>query len=129
MVKVVATSFALWISIYDVHTHRIPDQVLIVFAIPLILSAHITSWRTTLLSILIAFIIVLLLGIGGGDFKLAALLLATQGALVFTLVFLTVFIGALAVALCYALLRGKMMEQIAFAPTLLAPFLYCYLAI
>lgn len=129
MARTSAVLIALWICIYDLRTHRISNRALALLALPLIATAHSAPLIPTALAILVSFGLALLLEIGGGDFKLFSLLMITEGSLILSEDYLASFSLCLLLALLIALLTGRLRRHIAFAPVILAPFLYCYLAI
>jgi hypothetical protein len=74
--------------------------------------------------------IALIFNIGGGDFKLFAILVSTQGLLIASAAYFSLFLACSTLSLIFSvLLHGGLRGSIPLAPAILAPFLYLYLAI
>lgn len=121
---------SLYIALRDVKTHKISHTSLLALSIPLSLNMHrIFLWQSLLL-ILATLLVSLLFGIGGGDFKLLALLILTQGALVASITYLQILLMAISLSLLISIIVNRSLKgSIALAPAILLPFMACYLAI
>lgn len=121
---------SLFIALRDVKTHKITHASLLALSIPLSLNMHrIFLWQSLLL-ILATLLVSLLFGIGGGDFKLLALLILTQGALVASITYLQILLMAISLSLLISIIVNRSLKgSIALAPAILLPFMACYLAI
>jgi Flp pilus assembly protein protease CpaA len=134
MIKGLVVVISLAICSIDIKVHRIPNRLLLLLAV--LLSTD--SISTEILDFLIVFLfsipITYLGKMGAGDVKLFLLLAATSGSLIFNENY---FLGMAAVSLIAvtstflrAHLKGrKAPPTIAFAPSILIPFLLLYLAI
>ena len=118
----------------DIRSHRIPNELSLLLGIVLLFD----SVTAHLIGFLVASALTLLITyvgkIGAGDVKLFLVLIATSGSLVLSQQY---FLGMALVSLCLLLaslfnMRRKGIEglnSIAFAPSILIPFLALYLAI
>lgn len=121
---------SLVISFIDIRDHRIYNSHLLIFAIPLSISSHRISLIEILGLVLLALTFSLSFGIGGGDFKLFALLIAAQGGLIASATYFDLFfISASLSSLIFLSIHRNFRASIPLAPAILAPFLYLYLAI
>jgi Flp pilus assembly protein protease CpaA len=130
MFNALVISACLFISIRDIQTHRISHQSNLLFFLLLLLKPQPTSLIAISLILILSFVASILLGIGGGDFKLFAALTITQGALVRSERYLLGLVLTLAVStlISFAFTRS-LRTAIPLAPALLAPFALSYLAI
>jgi Flp pilus assembly protein protease CpaA len=130
MAKFSVVLISLYIAIYDIKDHRIRNLHLLIFLLPLALSAHRASFLPSVLSILLALLTCILFRIGGGDFKLFSLLVLTQGDTVLTRQYFTLFLISISCSLAISLFfKRSLTGSIALAPSILAPFLLLYLDI
>lgn len=134
MYEVLVLALTLLISLFDIRTHRIPNHLTLLLAIVLLFD----NLRADLYGVLIASPLCLLVAylgkIGAGDVKLFLVLIATSGSLVFTpgyfLGMALISLLALVTSLVISHLKGREVPRtIAFAPSILIPFLLLYLAI
>lgn len=129
-----ASSLLLCITIYialiDLRFHKIQHFSLAVLALPLLLDLHPLPAFQALLLLLLTLVFTLLCGFGGGDFKLLALLISTQGALISSPLYLQGVLISTLLSLLFALVVHRSLRaEIPMAPALLAPFMAIYLAI
>jgi len=134
MVEVGVLALSVWISVIDLKSHRIPNELSISLGLLLLFD----TVTTELSSLLIASVLVLLIAylgqVGAGDVKLLLILTSTSGSLVLSQQY---FLGMALISLSMLLssfsiarLKGhKAPRSLAFAPSILAPFLALYLAI
>lgn len=121
---------AIYISLYDIKNHLITNRSLLLFAIPTAISGEIGSFETVSLSIGIAFILTVALKIGGGDFKLFALLVIFHSASVITEKYFLYLFWVLFSAVLVTVSRRRSIDvSVALAPSILAPFILIHLAI
>ncbi len=120
----------LHLCIYDLRFFKVRNLDSALFLGLLLLDVNSSSLQSALLASVISICAFIGLKIGMGDLKLWLALLATQSALVLSVVFLSraVVIAGLLVAANY-LRIGRKSTSIAFAPVLLIPFLSLYLGI
>lgn len=116
--------------IYDLRFFKVRNLDSALFLGLLLLDLNSSSLQSALLASVSSICAFTGLKIGMGDLKLWLALLATQSALVLSVVFLSraVVIAGLLVAANY-LRIGRKSTSIAFAPVLLIPFLSLYLGI
>lgn len=130
MVAYLVMAMASIIVLIDVREHRIRNSHILIFAIPLSISSSRISLAEIFFIALTAFIVCLLFGVGGGDFKLFSILVATQGSLVASFAYFSLFLLSTSFALLISVsLQGGLRGSIPLAPAILAPFLYLYLGI
>jgi hypothetical protein len=130
MLTIAIALFSLWISCYDLKTHRIRDKDLLVFAALLSTSPHFISFTTALALVTVALVSSIALNVGGGDFKLFSLLVFSQGSVIGTYLYFSCFILAVSVLVLISFTRNwNFSGSIALAPAILAPFLLGYLDI
>ena len=134
MIKGLVVAISLTICAIDIKVHRIPNRLLLLLAVLL----FIDSISTELLDFLIAFLLSVPLAylgkMGAGDVKLFLLLAATSGSLIFNQNYFLGMAAVSLIAITSAFLRShlkgrKVPPTIAFAPSILIPFLLLYLAI
>lgn len=134
MSELLILALAIWICAVDIRTHRIPNHLTLSLAIVLLFD-NLTS---DLFGFLIASPLCLLVAycgkIGAGDVKLFLALVATSSPLVLTpdyfLGMALISLLALVTSLFISHLKGREAPRsIAFAPSILIPFLLRYLAI
>jgi len=122
--------FILYIAFNDLRTHMITDKSNFALLLLLLFDANPLPLLHLLLAWLILIAICLATQLGGGDFKLLTVLLATQGKVLLsasygvgiaTAASLTVFV--------VLLLRGNLDDSVPMGPAILAPFAISYLAI
>lgn len=134
MVDAAVIFICAWICSIDIRSYRIPNKLTLSLAFLLLID----SVTAQLLEFLVASALTLLIAyvgkIGAGDVKLFLVLIATSGSLVLSQQY---FLGMALVSICLLLasffnMRRKGIEalhSIAFAPSILIPFLALYLAI
>lgn len=134
MLKVLVLLISASICFIDLRSHRIPNELTFLLAVSLLFD----SVTAQLIGFLVASVFSILIAyvgqIGAGDVKLFLVLIATSGSLVLSQQY---FLGMALISLC-ALLASflnmrrkgiKGLYSIAFAPSILIPFLALYLAI
>ena len=121
---------ALSISLIDIRSHRIPNQLTIILGFLLLADPHGSSIASTLPAIALSIAVGFLGRFGAGDIKLFIVLLLTSSPMVLNLQYLKgmVLISFASVVLS-VLALGRRAKMIAFAPAILLPFLNIYLAI
>lgn len=134
MVEVLVLVLSVWICVVDIKSHRIPNELSVLLAVVLLFDT-VTAQLPGFLTASSACVLIAYIGkIGAGDVKLFLALTATSGSLLLTQRY---FLGmavtslfALVASFAIARLRGlKKPRSIAFAPSILIPFLALYLAI
>lgn len=130
MVVSAVTCISLLIALIDIRDHRIRNTHLLLLAIPLSITRFQISWLEILAFVLLALVISLVFGVGGGDFKLFSLLIATQGGLIASATYFYLFtIIASLSSVISLVIRRNLRASIPLGPAILLPFLYLYLAI
>lgn len=130
MVQTAIILLALHIAIRDVRTHMISNHSNLALMCLLFVDSH----RVSIHEFLVAWILLLLISVfthlGGGDFKLLTVLLITQGKILVSINYGLGLAAALTVALIASLLiRRNLKGSIPMGPSILAPFIFGYLAI
>ena len=121
---------ALSISLIDIRSHRIPNRLTILLGILLLADPHSSSIASTLPPIALSIAFGLLGRFGAGDIKLFIVLLLTSSPLVLNLQYIQgMALASFASVVLSLLALGRQSKMIAFAPAILLPFLYIYLAI
>lgn len=119
---------SLYISIEDLRSHRISHKSLALLAIP---SIYLIQPSNVLYIVIALVILVLLLfssDVGGGDIKLIALLILTQGKVWLAAEAIPTVLGVAVLLLIVERLRyGSWPLRIPLAPVILAPILSYYL--
>lgn len=134
MIQYLVLAISLCICVIDIRSHRIPNSLSLWLAVALLFDSVTVHPLDLLLAAIICVVIAYLGKIGAGDVKLFLVLVATSGSLIVTLEF---FLGMALISLCvlvasFLCARFKGRENprsIAFAPSILIPFLALYLAI
>jgi Flp pilus assembly protein protease CpaA len=121
---------ALSISLIDIRSHRIPNQLTISLGILLLVDSHGSSIISTLPAIALSIAVGFLGRFGAGDIKLFIVLLFTSSPMVLNLQYLKgMAFASFATVVLSLLALGRRAKMIAFAPAILLPFLNIYLAI
>jgi Flp pilus assembly protein protease CpaA len=121
-------SLSIYIAVVDIQQHRIHNRNLFIFGIFLIISRNSISLVDSLLLVLAVLLICLIFKFGGGDFKLLALLILTQGELIASAQFLSYLFFALLISVAlWAALQRNFRGAMPLAPSILLPFLALYL--
>lgn len=134
MLETLVLSIGAWICVIDIRSHRIPNQLSLLLAFLLLLDSITAKLIGFLLASMICLLIAYVGKVGAGDVKLFLVLVATSGSLVLSLDY---FLGMALISLCVLVtsflstgLKGYQgPRSIAFAPSILIPFLLLYLAI
>ena len=134
MVEVLVLFVSGWICVIDIRTHKIPNELSLFIAVLLLCDSVSTQFLGFLLAASICLLVAYVGKVGAGDVKLFLVLVATSGSVVSTQAY---FLGMALTSICVLLtsslpqrLRGiKGLTSIAFAPSILIPFLALYLAI
>jgi Flp pilus assembly protein protease CpaA len=134
MIKGLVVVISLAICAIDIKVHRIPNLLLLLLALLLFTDSISTEFLDFLIAFLLSIPIAYLGKMGAGDVKLFLLLAATSGSLIlnqgYFLGMATVSLIAVTSTFLRAHLKGrKVPPTIAFAPSILIPFLLPYLAI
>lgn len=130
MANLFALSIALHISIFDLRHHLITNRSLLLFTLPLALTPHFAEILPTVTSLLLALLLTLIFGIGGGDFKLLSLLLIMQGDLILSARYLSgLCLALLLLSSIFSLRYRSLKGSIPLAPAIIGPFLLLYLEI
>jgi Flp pilus assembly protein protease CpaA len=120
----------LSITLIDIKSHRIPNQLTILLGILLLADPHSSSIISTLPVIALSIALGLRGRFGAGDIKLFIVLLLTSSPLVLNLQYLKgMALISFASVVLSLLALGRQAKMIAFAPAILLPFLNIYLAI
>lgn len=134
MVEVLVLILCAWICVVDVKSHRIPNELSFLLAGVLLFDSVTAQLFCALIASVSCLLIAYAGKVGAGDVKLFLVLIATSGSLVLTQGY---FLGmafasllALVASLFTSHLKGREAPRsIAFAPSILIPFLLLYLAI
>lgn len=124
MVLALLIFFGAIISWKDLHSHRIPNRALIYFLICTAAISYRDLSRFAQLcasTLLIAFLLSIVMGIGMGDVKLIALLVplvARDHALHVTLLLICISFTSIVAAAITILTRGTISRSIPWAPSL-----------
>ncbi len=134
MIKVLVLALSAWISVVDIRSHRIPNQLTLLLSVTLLCDSVRADFLGFLTASTAALLIADLGKVGAGDVKLFLALVATSGTLVLSQnYFLGMALTSAALLLCSVInsrLKGaRRPPSIAFAPSILIPFLALYLAI
>jgi Flp pilus assembly protein protease CpaA len=123
-------SILAFITVVDIHTHRITNRSLFILGLALFADMHSASLIHILIAVAIALSLSVAFKIGMGDFKLFLALVITQGALVLTVDFLShLFLITLVTVIITIVRRKGLSGSIAFAPCIAIPFGLAYLGI
>ena len=134
MVEVLVLVLCVWICVVDIKSHRIPNALSLWLAVSLLFDSVTVQLVDLLIAAIICMVIAYLGKIGAGDVKLFLALVATSGSLILTLDY---FLGMALISLCVLVATFSSTcfkghdnpRSIAFAPSILIPFLALYLAI
>lgn len=134
MIKVAVLFICAWICSVDIRSHRIPNELSLLLAIILLFDSVTSQFIGFLAASVVTLSIAYLGQVGAGDVKLFLVLTATSGSIVLTQKY---FLGMALISLYLLLtsflhIRRKGIEglhSMAFAPSILIPFLALYLAI
>ncbi len=130
MLSLLVFSLSLTISIIDLRTHRIPNRLTIALSLVLLLDNHDSLFIESLPAVLIVCAVGFFAKIGLGDVKLLIALILTSTKLILSApYFLGMALVSLTLVIFALLTQGFRSTMIAFAPAILAPFVYIYLAI
>jgi Flp pilus assembly protein protease CpaA len=134
MLKVLVLSISASICFIDIKSHRIPNRLTLLLTGTLICDSVSSSFYSFLTASIATLLIAYLGKVGAGDVKLFLALLATSGTLILSQSY---FLGMAIIST--ALLLSSVINSrfkgarrppsIAFAPSILVPFLALYLAI
>lgn len=134
MLKILVSFVSIWICVVDLKSHRIPNRLTLLLTSFLLLDSISSSLRGFLTASIAALLIAYLGKVGAGDVKLFLALVVTSGALVLSQSY---FLGMALISLALLFAStinshhkgAKRPPSIAFAPSILIPFLALYLAI
>ena len=134
MFKFIVPALIFWICTVDIRTHRIPNPLTLLLAVALLFDAVSAELYGFLIASPLSLLIAFVGKVGAGDVKLFLLLVATSGSLVLTPdYFLGMAVTSLlarTTSLVISHLKGsELPRSIAFAPSILIPFLLLSLAI
>jgi Flp pilus assembly protein protease CpaA len=130
MCKAIVFSLSMYIAVVDIRHHRIHNRDLFIYGIFLFISHNAISLVDSLLLVFAVLLICLIFRFGGGDFKLLALLILTQGELIASMEFFSyLFISLLMSVAIWAARERSFRGSIPLAPSILLPFLVIYLDI
>jgi Flp pilus assembly protein protease CpaA len=130
MVWVLVALGSLYISWVDLREHRIYNRDLAILAIFLTLDSHTIALKWSGALLVLALILTCAFRFGGGDFKLFALLLLTQGRIIATSQYVNYLFAALSASLLISTMRhGSLHCTVPLAPAIVLPFLLMYLDI
>ena len=134
MLKVLVLFISTSICFIDIRSHRIPNRLTLLLAMALLFDSESSSFYSFLTVSMAALLIAYVGKVGAGDVKLFLALLATSGTLVLSQSY---FLGMAIIST--ALLLSSVINSrfkgarrppsIAFAPSILVPFVALYLAI
>ena len=134
MLKVLVLSVSASICFIDIRSHRIPNRLTLLLAMALLFDSESSSFYGFLTASIATLLIAHVGKVGAGDAKLFLALLATSGTLILSQrYFLGMAIISTALLLSSVInsrFKGaRRSPSIAFAPSILVPFLALYLAI
>lgn len=130
MVQALIAIGSLYISWVDLREHRIYNRDLIAYALVLSLKANPIPFKWILSILILALLATILFRIGGGDFKLFAVLLLTHGVEIASTEYFSCFFFALSASLLIASIRHRTLHcAVPLAPAIALPFLLIYLGI
>ncbi len=134
MIEVLVLAISALISVIDIRVHRIPNKLSFFLAFPLLCDSPTTELSSLMIALPLTLLIAYLGKIGAGDVKLFLLLGATSGSLIFNQVYFfgMALTSLFAIVFTFFLSRAKGIStprSIAFAPSILIPFIARYLAI
>lgn len=130
MLSLLVFSLSLTVSIIDLRTHRIPNRLTIALSLVLLLDNYDSLFIESIPAILFVFAAGFFAKIGLGDVKLLIALILTSTKLILSApYFLGMALVSLALVIFALLTQGFRRTMIAFAPAILAPFVYIYLDI
>ena len=124
------SAISLLIVIIDYRTHRIPNQLSVLFFCTSFLDTHLATPIEIFTALIVMLVLFLVARIGAGDIKLAAAMIVTQGQLVLTSDYLShMALVLLGTFLLFLATRRSLKGSVAFSQVLLIPFMLSYLAI
>lgn len=130
MVGVFVALGSLYISWVDLREHRIYNRDLAILAIFLTLDSHTIALKWSGALLIPALFLTFAFRFGGGDFKLFALLLLTQGRIIATAQYANYLFTALSASLLFTAIRHRSLHcTVPLAPAVVLPFLLMYLGI
>ena len=134
MLKVLVLLISAWICAIDLRSHRIPNRLILLLTGTLIFDSVSSSFHDFLTALIATLLIGYLGKVGAGDVKLFLALVSTSSALVLSqsyfLGMALISFALLFTSVINSRLKGiRRPPSIAFAPSILIPFLPLYLAI
>jgi Flp pilus assembly protein protease CpaA len=134
MLKVLVLSISASICIIDLRSHRIPNRLTLLLAGTLICDSVSSTFYGFLTAAMAALFIAYFGKVGAGDVKLFLALVATSGNLVLSQNYFLWMAQTSAALLLASVINSRLKgisrpAAIAFAPSILIPFLALYLAI
>jgi Flp pilus assembly protein protease CpaA len=122
--------FTLYIALRDLQTHTITDKSNFALFLLLLFSANPLPLPDLFLAWIALIIICLVTQLGGGDFKLLTVLLATQGKVLLSANYGSGIAIAISLTVLISLLiRRNLDDSVPMGPAILTPFTISYLAI
>lgn len=128
-ISILITILALFISAFDLKSHRIPNISILLMASLLSISMNQLDLARTVITLILLWTVGLFTKVGMGDLKLLTIILIFQGQILlhsFTLI-LSLLIAALSILL-HLFKNRSLKGEIALAPAILIPFTTFYLA-
>ena len=134
MIKALVLILTVWICVVDIRSHRIPNRLSLLLALALLFDSITAELYGFLIASALCLLIAYLGKVGAGDVKLFLVLVATSGSLIlnpgYFLDMAVISLIFLVPSLSISHLKGRRpAPSIAFAPSILIPFLLLYLAI
>jgi Flp pilus assembly protein protease CpaA len=130
MLPITIILFSFYIAYVDFRTHAISDKKNFLLFLLLLADTNSLSLPHFFLAWLMLILISLVTHLGGGDFKLLTVLLATQGKILLSASYGVGFtIAASSSFLVVLLIRRNLGGSVPMGPAILAPFAISYLAI
>lgn len=130
MLKVLIVFTALLICVIDIRTHLIPNRLTMGLATLLLLDPPHSLSKAAIPAIILTITFGTLARFGAGDIKLFIALILTASPVVTTAAYFQgMALISMASILISRLISGAYAKTIAFAPSILLPFLALYLAI
>lgn len=114
----------------DIHEHRIYNWHLLILFLLLAYKAEYLSLFTSVVSLVLIWVLSIACNVGGGDAKLLSLLVIFQGQSLLTVrYFSLLLICSLLSLLVYLLHKRTLQGSLPLAPAILLPFIAVYLNI
>lgn len=130
MVLTLVLFISIAIIAIDITSHIIPNPLTLALGLLLLVNPNYSSLGILLIEVLALATLGAICNCGAGDIKLLLVLLITNSQLLASQQYLNgLFISILVSIAVSASLRRSLQGRVPFAPAILMPFIWCYLAI